>query len=261
MCLWQCFSRFAANFFYHLLRAEKIAKIISHVWEYPKYQEIPETSGLPGLLGITQDIGYYPIFQVTCCPIFSKWNQVRPGSRSGSGTRWALQVRDVIVLMSLVSQSSSCRDGGWEWLTWWLRILMLLASSSCRDGGWEWQLPQPAAPRARDQREVVSNTNPTWSLIIFIIILSITIISGHYHYFHEAKTTRRAASPSRIVGLGYSQCGTFWGVLNVSLCIQLGLESAHLSLWPSQYHPDHRNITVEKVMFFLTDRQTLHQNI
>ena len=100
------------NFVYHLLRAEKIAKIISHVWEYPKYQVTPESSGLPGFLGITQNIGYYPIFHVTCYPIFSKWNQVGLGSRSGSGTRWALQVGDVIVLMSVVSKSSSCRDGG-----------------------------------------------------------------------------------------------------------------------------------------------------
>ena len=38
--------------------------IPSHVWEYPKYQVIPKTQGLPKILGITWNIRYYPIFQI-----------------------------------------------------------------------------------------------------------------------------------------------------------------------------------------------------
>ena len=49
-------------------------------------------------------------------------------------------------------------------------------------------------------------------------------------FLKQAKAALQAARPSRIVGQGYSQAGTFWGVLNISLGAfgaQLGFNSVN----------------------------------
>ena len=68
-------------------------------------------------------------------------------------------------------------------------------------------------------------------IIIFIIIITPILfliqttksnynhqekhIIHHNYHNHQANAALRAARPSRIVGHGYSQAGTFWCVLNV----------------------------------------------
>ena len=51
------------------------------VWEYPKNWVMPEISGNTPNSGLTQNIGLYPIFRVTCYPMIFKTESGRVGYR------------------------------------------------------------------------------------------------------------------------------------------------------------------------------------